>query len=105
MDFALTAEQRLLIETARRFVRSELMPLEQEVEEKRSLDPAKARDVFEKSKALGLYAVNIPVEHGGGGLSALDTCLAEEQFGHTTDILIRRAFGNVYEVLLLADVV
>lgn len=103
MDFALNEEQRLLVETARRFVRAELMPLEQEVEEKRSLDPAKARDIFEKSKALGLYAINIPVEYGGGGLSALDTCLAEEQFGHTTDILIRRAFGNVYEVLLLAN--
>jgi acyl-CoA dehydrogenase len=103
MDFALSEEQRLLVETARRFVRTELMPLEREVEEKRQLDPAKARDIFDKSKALGLYAVNIPVEYGGGGLSAVDTCLAEEQFGHTTDILIRRAFGNVYEVLLLAN--
>jgi acyl-CoA dehydrogenase len=103
MDFALSEEQRLLVETARRFVRTELMPLEREVEETRQLDPAKARDIFEKSKALGLYAVNIPVEYGGGGLSAVDTCLAEEQFGHTTDILIRRAFGNVYEVLLLAN--
>lgn len=26
--------------------------------------------------------------------------LVEEQFGRTTDILVRRAFGNVYEVLL-----
>ena len=103
MDFALSEEQRLLVETARRFVRTELMPLERELEEARQLDPAKARDIFEKSKALGLYAVNIPVEYGGGGLSAVDTCLAEEQFGHTTDILIRRAFGNVYEVLLLAN--
>jgi acyl-CoA dehydrogenase len=103
MDFALSEEQRLLIETARRFVRSELMPLEKELEQKRELDPAKAREIFEKSKALGLYAVNIPAEYGGGGLSAVDTCLAEEQFGHTTDILIRRAFGNVYEVLLLAN--
>ena len=103
MDFALSEEQRLLVETARRFVRAELMPLEREVEQTRQLDPAKARDIFEKSKALGLYAVNIPVEYGGGGLSAVDTCLAEEQFGHTTDILIRRAFGNVYEVLLLAN--
>ena len=103
MDFALTEEQRLLIETARRFVRTELMPLEKELERTRELDPAKARDIFQKSKALGLYAVNIPVEYGGGGLSAVDTCLAEEQFGHTTDILIRRAFGNVYEVLLLAN--
>ena len=103
MDFALSEEQRLLVETARRFVRTELMPLEREVEQTRQLDPAKARDIFEKSKALGLYAVNIPAEYGGGGLSAVDTCLAEEQFGHTTDILIRRAFGNVYEVLLLAN--
>jgi acyl-CoA dehydrogenase len=103
MDFALTEEQRRLVETARRFVRAELMPLERELEETRQLDPAKARDIFEKSRALGLYAVNIPAEYGGGGLSAVDTCLAEEQFGHTTDILIRRAFGNVYEVLLLAD--
>ena len=103
MDFALSEEQRLLVETARRFVRTELMPLERELEETRQLDPTKARDIFEKSKALGLYAVNIPVEYGGGGLSAVDTCLAEEQFGHTTDILIRRAFGNVYEVLLLAN--
>ena len=103
MDFALSEEQRLLVETARRFVRTELMPLEKELEEKRQLDPAKARAIFEKSKALGLYAVNIPAEYGGGGLSAVDTCLAEEQFGHTTDILIRRAFGNVYEVLLPAN--
>jgi len=103
MDFSLSDEQRLLVETARRFVRSELMPLEKELEEKRALDPARARAIFEKSKALGLYAVNIPAEYGGGGLSAVDTCLAEEQFGHTTDILIRRAFGNVYEVLLLAN--
>jgi len=103
MDFALSEEQRLLVETARRFVRTELMPLERELEQTRQLDPATARSIFEKSKALGLYAVNIPVEYGGGGLSAVDTCLAEEQFGHTTDILIRRAFGNVYEVLLLAN--
>jgi acyl-CoA dehydrogenase len=103
MDFALSEEQRLLIETARRFVRTELMPLEKELERTRALSPETARAIFEKSKALGLYAVNIPAEYGGGGLSAVDTCLAEEQFGHTTDILIRRAFGNVYEVLLLAN--
>ena len=87
----------------RRFVREELIPLEGEVEVAGKLDAVKARAIFEKSRALGLYAINIPTEYGGGGLSALDTCLAEEQFGHTTDILIRRAFGNVYEVLLLAS--
>ena len=102
MDFSLSDEQRMLVETARRFVYGELVPMEEEVEAKRQLDPAIARAIFEKSRALGLYAMNIPAEYGGGGLSAVDTCLVEEQFGHTTDILVRRAFGNVYEVLLVA---
>ena len=101
MDFALSDEQRLLVETARRFVYTELVPLEEEVEAKRQLNPAIARSIFEKSRALGLYAMNVPTEYGGGGLSAVDTCLVEEQFGHTSDILVRRAFGNVYEVLLV----
>jgi len=56
--------------------------------------------IFEKSKALGLYALNIPEQFGGGGLSNLDRIICEEQFGHTSDYLIRRAFGNVYEPLL-----
>lgn len=103
MDFGLTDDQKLLVNTVRRFVETELFPLETEVEAAGRLDPAMAHAIFEKSHALGLYAMNIPAEHGGGGLSALDTCLVEEQFGHTTDILIRRAFGNVYEVLLVGD--
>ncbi len=103
MDFALSEEQKLLVATVRRFVESELIPLEDEVEEKGFLDPETAQAIFEKSKALGFYAMNIPEAHGGGGLSALDICLVEEQFGHTKDILIRRAFGNVYEVLLEGD--
>jgi acyl-CoA dehydrogenase len=100
MNFALSVEQRLLIETVRSFIARELAPLEEEIERTGTLRPELARQVHERSKALGLYGMNIPVEHGGGGLSAFDTMLVEEQFGRTTDILIRRAFGNVYEVLL-----
>jgi acyl-CoA dehydrogenase len=103
MDFGLSDEQRLLIGMVRRFVETELIPLEDEVEAKGELAPEKAREIFAKSKALGFYAMNIPERYGGGGLSALDTMLVEEQFGHTKDILIRRAFGNVYESLLEAN--
>lgn len=101
MDFGLTEEQKLLIESVRAFIRTELAPLEEEIATDGYLDSQKARAIFQKSRALGFYAMNIPEEFGGGGLSAVDTCLVEEQFGHTTDILIRRAFGNVYEVLLV----
>ncbi len=100
MDFGLDHEQQMLIDTVRDFIGKELQPLEEEVEETGVLAPEKARAIFEKSRQLGLYAMNISEEFGGGGLSAVNTMLVEEQFGHTTDILIRRAFGNVYEVLL-----
>jgi acyl-CoA dehydrogenase len=100
MDFSLSDEQRLLIDTVRRFIREELAPLEDEVERSGTLAPDTAAAIHARSKALGLYGMNIPAAHGGGGLSAVDTMLVEEQFGHTTDILIRRAFGNVYEALL-----
>ena len=103
MDFTLSDEQRMLVGTVRDFIRNELQPLEAEVETTGRLAPEKARAIFEKSRAHGLYAMNIPAEYGGGGLSAVDTMLCEEQFGHTTDILIRRAFGNVYEALLACN--
>jgi acyl-CoA dehydrogenase len=100
MEFSLNDEQKMMIDTVRRFIKEELRPLEDPVEDSGQLDAALARSIHEKSKALGLYALNMPAELGGGGLSVVDRMLCEEQFGHTTDILIRRAFGNVYEPLL-----
>ena len=103
MDFTLTEEQRLLVETIREFIQRELKPLEEGVETNGYLADEVASEIQEKSKGLGLYAVNIPREFGGGGLSVLEWMMAEEQFGRTSDILIRRAFGNVYEILLEAS--
>ena len=89
----------MLVQTIRDFIVAELLPLEKEVEESGSLDPEKAREIQQKSMKLGLYALNVPESFGGAGLSTLDWMLAEEQFGHTSDILVRRAFGNVYDLL------
>lgn len=100
MDFSLSDEQKMMIDTIRRFIAEELHPLEDELDDQGFLAKEKALAVFNKSKELGLYALNIPAELGGGGLSALDRIMCEEQFGHTSDYLIRRAFGNVYEPLL-----
>lgn len=103
MDFEITHEQRMLVDTVRGFIKDELAPLEQEVEDTGVLPDETAKAIYEKSRALGLYGMNIPEEHGGGGLSCLEQMMCEEQFGHTTDILIRRAFGNIYEVLLSCE--
>lgn len=103
MNFGLSTEQKLLIETVSRFVAQELQPLEQGIEDTGMLQDADAKRIHAASKALGLYALNMPETLGGGGLSNVDRMLCEEQFGHTSDILIRRAFGNVYEALLACD--
>ncbi len=100
MDFGLSDEQRLLIGTVRRFVDDVLRPLEQLVEDSGYFEPELAEAIQAKSRTIGLYAMNMPEELGGGGLSTMDWMLVEEEFGRTTDILIRRAFGNVYDILL-----
>lgn len=100
MDFALSTEQRLLIGTARAFVEKELRPHEDEIEKSGVMPDDLARTLTIKGRAAGLYAANIPEEHGGGGLSTLDWMLIEEEAGKTSDILARRAFGNLYEILL-----
>ena len=103
MNFSLSDRAREKVAAVRRFVRSELQPLEEEVEMGGRLDPAKAREIFEKSRDLGFYALNIPEKFGGGGLSGVEMSCVEMEMGQTSDILIRRAFGNVYEVLLACD--
>jgi acyl-CoA dehydrogenase len=101
LDFSFNDEQKMMIDTIRRFIAEELHPLEDELENQGFLAKEKSLAIFEKSRALGLFALNIPEQlGGGGGLSALDRIICEEQFGHTSDYLIRRAFGNVYEPLL-----
>jgi len=83
MDFALNDEQKMMIDTVRRFIAEELKPLEDGLENTGALPDADAQRIHAKSKELGLYALNMPAELGGGGLSNLDRILCEEQFGHT----------------------
>jgi acyl-CoA dehydrogenase len=86
MDFALDDQQRLLVATVRNFIKTELAPLEDEIEKTGVLLPELAAMVHKKAKTLGLYAMNIPEQFGGGGLSTIDQMLVEEQFGYTTDV-------------------
>lgn len=103
MDFSISEEARLILQTVSRFVAEELQPLEVEIDRTGIMPPETAKAVFEKSRALGLYGMNMPVEFGGAGLNAVDMCLIEEQIGQTSDILVRRAFGDIYEILLACE--
>jgi acyl-CoA dehydrogenase len=83
MDFALTEEQQLIIKTTRDFVRSELVPHEQEVEETGVLRAELLRELKAKAIAAGLYAANMPTEVGGAGLDAVSWILYEKELGYT----------------------
>lgn len=100
MDFSLSDETRMVVDTVSRFVRDKVQPLEQETEELGRVPPEKLAPLKAEAIALGLYALNMPEEVGGGGLSVLDMCLVEEQLGQTSDALIRRVFGQVYPMLM-----
>ena len=84
MDFELTAEQRLIVETVRDFVEQELYPHEDEVERLDEVPDELARSIRGKAIASGLYAANMPAELGGGGLDPLSVVLVERELGRAS---------------------
>jgi alkylation response protein AidB-like acyl-CoA dehydrogenase len=83
MDFALSEEQELIVKTTREFVRAELVPHEQEVEDTGALRAELYRELKAKAIAAGLYAANMPSEVGGAGLDAVSWVLYEKELGYT----------------------
>ena len=84
MNFGLTDEQQLVVNTVRGFVEKELYPLEPEVERTGKVPLEVGREIQRKVKALGFYAPNIPEEFGGGGLDNVTLALLERELGRTT---------------------
>ena len=69
MDFILDDHTHAQVLKLRHFIKNELQPLEDEVEAKGVLDYKTAIEIFEKSRSLGFYGMNIPNEYGGGAVS------------------------------------
>ena len=84
MEFALSEEQNLLIESARRFVDEEILPYEEEVEESGEVRPELIAQIKERSIEMGLYAANMPESVGGGGLDTLTMCLLDRTLGRAS---------------------
>ena len=84
MDFGLSHEQQMVVETVRGFVETELYPLEAEVERTGVVPLALGHEIRRKVLALGFYAPNIPAEHGGGGLDHVTFTLLERELGRAS---------------------
>ncbi|MBL8959809.1 MAG: acyl-CoA dehydrogenase family protein [Gemmatimonadetes bacterium] len=59
----------LLLDTVRGFVRERLIPAEAEIDRTDQVPPS----LIQEMKALGLYGITIPAEHGGLGLNVTDS--------------------------------
>ncbi len=81
MDFALSDEQRMIVETTRSFVETELFRHEAEVERTGILRRDLMEAIKAKAIAAGLYAANMPAEAGGAGLDTLTWVLYERELG------------------------
>jgi len=89
MDFELPESLRLMRDTARRFVKNELEPISQKVEEEEKVPES----VVQKMREMGFFGLSIPEEYGGMGLGTLGECVMNEEFGKT-NACFRSRFGT-----------
>lgn len=96
MDFTVPEEIEMLRETLRRFVTEEVIPLQRE--HKLSFDTAPPkelrRQVRLRSKALGLYGLDMPREVGGAGLSCSGRCLLEMEVHFHDTVFFEDVLGG-----------
>ena len=81
MNFGLSDEQQLLVDTVRSFVENEIYPHEAEVERTAEVPRELGDEIRQKCMDIGFYASNIPQEFGGGGLNNLEFALLERELG------------------------
>ncbi len=100
MNFGMTDEQRMIMETTRAFTEAELYPHEAEVERTGHLPMDLIRDLQRKAMAAGLYAANMPEEVGGAGLDTLSWLLYERELGRANYALHWTCVARPSNILL-----
>ena len=81
MNFELSDEQQMIVDTVRTFVENELYPHEDEVERTGVVPKELGQEISQKCRDIGFYASNISTEFGGGGLNTFDFTLLERELG------------------------
>ena len=102
MDFGLSDEQAMIVDTVRGFVEAEVYPHEAEVEREGHVRPEVAERIAAKCKELGFWACNFPEEVGGAGLSHLDFALVERELGRGS-MALTHFFGRPQNILMACE--
>jgi acyl-CoA dehydrogenase len=102
MNFGLTEEQQLIVDTVRTFVEKEIIPHEQAVEKSGKVPKELGQEITQKVKDLGFFAPNLPTEFGGGGLNQLEFTLLERELGRAS-MALSVFFGRPSGILVACD--
>jgi acyl-CoA dehydrogenase len=103
MDFGLSDEQRMIVDTTRAFVEKELYPHEAEVERTGHLRMDLIKELQAKAIEAGLYAANLPEEVGGAGLDTLTWLLYEKELGRANYALHWTCVARPSNILLAGN--
>ena len=102
MNFGLSSEQEMIVDTVRSFVENELYPHEAEVERSGIVSRELGQEIKTKCLELGFFAANLPEEVGGGGLSHLEFALLERELGRAS-MALGVFFGRPSGILLACE--
>jgi alkylation response protein AidB-like acyl-CoA dehydrogenase len=102
VDFSLDDEQRAIRDTARAFIRKEVVPLEHELLRREragqpGIERAELRELQLKARKFGFWGLATPAEHGGMDLPAIMQSLIWTEVGHT---LVPFRFGGEADNIL-----
>ncbi len=84
MNFELSDEQQMIVDTVRTFAENELYPHEEEVERTGIVPKELGQEIAQKCKDIGFFASNISADAGGGGLNQLEFTLLERELGRAS---------------------
>ena len=91
MDFQLSAEQKELQESVRRFARERLVPIAEQIEA--SGEPP-SQELVNEFAELGYLGINIPEELGGAGMGNLEALLVLEELGKISSAIAFPVFES-----------
>ena len=81
MNFDLTDEQTMLLDSLRSFLDEEIYPYEAEADRLGAVPSDRGDQIKQRALEMGSFAANLPVEVGGGGLDYTTLGLMERELG------------------------
>ena len=102
MDFGLSEEQEMIVQTVRSCVENEIYPHEDLVERSGEVPAEIAMQIKKKTIDMGFYACNFDQTVGGAGLNHLEFALVERELGRGS-MALTHFFGRPQNILMACE--